>query len=95
MTCQELYGRLTDLTEGSLQPDICAEVERHLASCAGCQQVRQDPQDLARLCRPPCRRTCAAGSPASSALPAPTPPVVPSSRGYRPSSLGNAASRSA
>ena len=51
MTCQELYGRLTDLTEGSLKPDVCAEVERHLATCAGCQQIRQDLQDLARLCR--------------------------------------------
>ena len=51
MTCEELYGRLTDLTEGSLQPDVCAEVERHLASCTGCQQIRQDLQDLARLCR--------------------------------------------
>lgn len=51
MTCQELYGRLTELAEGSLKPDVCAEVERHLANCAGCQQIRQDLQDLARLCR--------------------------------------------
>jgi hypothetical protein len=51
MTCEELYGRLTELEEGSLQPDVCAEVERHLASCAGCQQIRQDLLDLARLCR--------------------------------------------
>jgi hypothetical protein len=51
MTCEELYGRLTELEEGSLQPDVCAEVERHLATCAGCQQVRQDLRDLARLCR--------------------------------------------
>jgi len=51
MTCEELYGRLTELEEGSLQPDVCAEVERHLASCTGCQQIRQDLLDLARLCR--------------------------------------------
>ena len=51
MTCEELYGRLTELEERSLQPDVCAEVERHLAGCAGCQQIRQDLQDLARLCR--------------------------------------------
>lgn len=51
MTCEELYGRLTELEEGSLRPDVCAEVERHLASCTGCQQIRQDLQDLARLCR--------------------------------------------
>jgi predicted anti-sigma-YlaC factor YlaD len=51
MTCEELYGRLTELEEGGLQPDVCAEVERHLASCDGCQQIRRDLQDLARLCR--------------------------------------------
>jgi hypothetical protein len=51
MTCEDLYGRLTDLEEGSLKPDVCAEVERHLAGCTGCQQIRQDLLDLARLCR--------------------------------------------
>lgn len=51
MTCEELYGRLTDLSEGTLQGEVCAEVERHLAECSGCQQIRQDLQDLARLCR--------------------------------------------
>jgi hypothetical protein len=51
MTCEELYGRLTELEEGSLKPDVCAEVERHLTSCVGCRQIRQDLQDLSRLCR--------------------------------------------
>ena len=51
MTCEELYGRLTDHSEGVLKGDVCAEVERHLAECAGCQQIRQDLEDLARLCR--------------------------------------------
>ncbi|HEV7501355.1 MAG TPA: zf-HC2 domain-containing protein [Vicinamibacteria bacterium] len=51
MTCEELYPRLTDLAEGSLDGDACAEVERHLAECGDCQLVRQDLADLARLCR--------------------------------------------
>ena len=51
MTCEELYGRLTELDEGNLPPDVCAEVDQHLATCAGCQQIRQDLQDLSRLCR--------------------------------------------
>jgi predicted anti-sigma-YlaC factor YlaD len=51
MTCEELYGQLTDLGEGTLSADVCAEVDRHLAECAGCRQIRQDLQDLARLCR--------------------------------------------
>lgn len=51
MTCDDLYERLTDLAEGTLQGDLCAEVERHLAECVHCQDVRHDLEDLARLCR--------------------------------------------
>jgi len=51
MTCEELYERLTDLAEGTLQGDICDDVQHHLAECRDCQHVRQDLEDLARLCR--------------------------------------------
>ena len=51
MTCEELYPRLTDMADGTLSGDVCAEVERHLAECTGCRLVRQDLEDLARLCR--------------------------------------------
>jgi hypothetical protein len=51
MNCEELYERLTELGEGTLPTDVCEEVNRHLAECQDCQLVRQDLQDLARLCR--------------------------------------------
>jgi anti-sigma factor RsiW len=51
MTCDELYRRLTDLDEGVLDGDVCAEVERHLAQCDACRAIRQDLRDLSRLCR--------------------------------------------
>ena len=51
MTCEELYRRLTDHTEGVLQSDVCREVDRHLAECHACNQIRQDLEDLSRLCR--------------------------------------------
>lgn len=51
MNCDELYRRLTDHEEGTLDGDICSAVEEHLASCVACQAVRQDLRDLARLCR--------------------------------------------
>jgi predicted anti-sigma-YlaC factor YlaD len=51
MTCEELYGRLTDLAEGTLPGDVCDDVQRHLQECRDCQCVRQDLEDLARLCR--------------------------------------------
>ena len=51
MSCDELYERLTDFAEGSLQGSICQEVDQHLAECHDCQHVRQDLEDLSRLCR--------------------------------------------
>lgn len=51
MTCAQLYERLTDLQDGALPADLCEEVNRHLAECADCALVRQDLEDLARLCR--------------------------------------------
>jgi anti-sigma factor RsiW len=51
MTCDDLYRRLTDLDDGVLDADVCAEVERHLAQCHSCRDIRQDLRDLSRLCR--------------------------------------------
>jgi hypothetical protein len=51
MTCEELYRRLTDLSEGVLEGDLCGEVDRHLAECYSCQAIRRDLEDLSRLCR--------------------------------------------
>ena len=51
MSCDDLYDRLTELAEGSLQGDISAEVEAHLAECRDCEELRRDLTDLARLCR--------------------------------------------
>jgi len=51
MTCDELYRRLTDHAEGVLEGDVCAEVDRHLAVCPACKEIRQDLEDLSRLCR--------------------------------------------
>jgi len=51
MTCEELYRRLTDHTEGVLESDVCREVDRHLEECHACNQIRRDLEDLSRLCR--------------------------------------------
>jgi anti-sigma factor (TIGR02949 family) len=51
MSCEHLNDRLTDLLEGTLPGDVCEEVNRHLAECADCTRLRQDLQDIAKLCR--------------------------------------------
>jgi anti-sigma factor RsiW len=51
MTCAQLYERLTELMEGTLPADVCEEINRHLADCNECPRLREDLEDLARLCR--------------------------------------------
>ena len=51
MTCDELYRRLTDHSEGVLDADLCHEVDRHLEGCESCRLIRADLEDLSRLCR--------------------------------------------
>ena len=51
MSSEHLNDRLTELLEGTLSADICEEVTRHLEECPDCARLRDDLQDLARLCR--------------------------------------------
>ena len=51
MSCEQLSERLTDLAEGTLAPDLCEQVDRHLADCANCQRLREELEVLSRLCR--------------------------------------------
>jgi predicted anti-sigma-YlaC factor YlaD len=51
MNCDELRRRLTEYADGATDADLCAEIERHLATCAGCQGLRHDLAELSRLCR--------------------------------------------
>jgi predicted anti-sigma-YlaC factor YlaD len=37
--CRKLLGSLSDYVDGSLQSDLCAEIERHLAECENCRIV--------------------------------------------------------
>ena len=37
--CRHLLGSLSDYVDGTLQEEICAEIERHLAGCDNCRVV--------------------------------------------------------
>ena len=49
--CDELGRRLTELRDGCLEESDCAAIEKHLAECPSCGNLRRDFEDLARLCR--------------------------------------------
>ena len=39
MKCQELLSVLNDYVDGTVDPDICQEFEKHMAGCNPCQVV--------------------------------------------------------
>ena len=51
MICDDLFRRLTDHADGVLDEGDCAAVDRHLAECPSCGELRRDLEDLSRLCR--------------------------------------------
>jgi predicted anti-sigma-YlaC factor YlaD len=51
MNCQDLARRLSHHTDGALDGDDCAAIDRHLRECEVCGALRRDLEDLARLCR--------------------------------------------
>jgi predicted anti-sigma-YlaC factor YlaD len=38
-SCKDHLGALSDYLEGDLHPELCAEIERHLAECGNCRIV--------------------------------------------------------
>jgi predicted anti-sigma-YlaC factor YlaD len=38
-SCKDQLGILSDYLDGDLQPELCAEIERHLAECGNCRVV--------------------------------------------------------
>jgi anti-sigma factor RsiW len=39
MKCQEMLARLSEFVDGTLDPGICEEFEKHMAGCNPCQVV--------------------------------------------------------
>lgn len=38
-TCHTLLASLSEFADGSLGPDVCAEIQRHLDGCQNCRVV--------------------------------------------------------
>ena len=39
MLCKEMLGSLSDYIDGDLEAELCAEIDRHVASCDHCSIV--------------------------------------------------------
>jgi predicted anti-sigma-YlaC factor YlaD len=51
MNCDELARRLADYSDGAADSALCAEIERHLRECTGCEALRRELLELSRLCK--------------------------------------------
>ena len=38
-SCENLLGSLSEYIDGELSPDLCQEIEKHLADCENCRVV--------------------------------------------------------
>jgi anti-sigma factor (TIGR02949 family) len=38
-SCRDHLGALSEYLDGDLEPELCAEIERHLAECGNCRVV--------------------------------------------------------
>ena len=49
--CPDIVASLSKPLEGELNPDACAEMERHLETCGGCKATCDTLRETLRLCR--------------------------------------------
>ena len=49
--CDDLIGNLSDYIDGELEPELCRELESHLAGCRNCRLMVDTMQMTVKLCR--------------------------------------------
>ncbi len=49
--CDDLIGNLSDYIDGELDPELCRELESHLAGCQNCRLMVDNLKMTVKLCR--------------------------------------------
>jgi len=49
--CEDLIGNLSDYIDGELEPELCEELEKHLAGCKNCRLMVDSLKMTVRLCK--------------------------------------------
>lgn len=57
MDCEKLLGSLSEYIDGDLGPELCQELEKHLASCENCQVVLNTTKRTIDLVQTPLEKT--------------------------------------
>jgi len=54
--CANLLGSLSEYIDGSLNPELCQEIEKHLAGCENCRVVLNTTRRTIDLVQSPAER---------------------------------------
>ena len=57
LKCEELLGSLSAYIDGELSPELCLELEKHLADCDNCSVVLNTTKRTIDLVRSPIEKT--------------------------------------
>lgn len=49
--CEDLIGNLSDYIDGELEPELCKELEEHLAGCRNCRLMVDTLKMTVTLCK--------------------------------------------
>lgn len=49
--CEDLIGNLSDYIDGELEPELCEELEKHLAGCKNCRLMVDSLKQTVKLCK--------------------------------------------
>ncbi len=49
--CDDLIGNLSNYIDGDLEPELCRELESHLAGCQNCRLMVDTMEMTVKLCR--------------------------------------------
>ncbi len=57
LNCEALLGSLSEYIDGGLSPELCQEIEKHLAGCENCRVVLNTTKRTIDLVRVPAEKT--------------------------------------
>ncbi len=50
-SCRDYIGGLNDYLDGHLEPELCAEIEKHIGECENCRLMVDTLRQTVTLCR--------------------------------------------
>ncbi len=57
LNCETLLGSLSEYIDGELSPELCQEIEKHLAGCDNCRVVLNTTKRTIDLVQAPAEKT--------------------------------------